>query len=433
MGGQLNAFQLALEATPPVSIRLNPVKPINDFENMERVLWHPQGRYMPERPIFTVDPLFHAGTYYVQEASSMAIYQALHQVVDLNQKLKVLDFCAAPGGKSTLLASAISPSSFLLANEAIKSRIEPLRQNLLKWGNSNYMVSNHDPADFSGLDGFFDVVLVDAPCSGEGLFRKDSKAVNEWSLENVALCAARQKRILASAKKLVKNGGILIYSTCTYNDRENDQNIEWILNEGFFENIKLSLPEGWGIKETTFGYQFYPHFVKGEGFYMSILKKNGSNEKIFTNKKLKNGWTYLSKKEKAIVDPWIENPQQLSFFKKPNNEIVAVPIDLESIFIKTAASLKRRSFGTLIGAIKNKKLIPAHGFALSNIIKKEMDAIEPDVVSALQFLRKDNFEINSKRKGWNLIRHKGHNLGWVKLLGNRFNNYFPNEWRIRRY
>ena len=433
LGDGIRLFQQAFEEPLPISIRLNPFKPVDRFEGLEQVPWYPLGKYLPERLIFTLDPHFHAGTYYVQEASSMAIYQAVYQSIDLSKSQKVLDLCAAPGGKTTLLASVLSSNSFLLANEVIKSRIAPLRQNLAKWGTQNYMVSNHDPQDFSKLTGFFDVVLVDAPCSGEGLFRKYPKAVKEWSLEQVGHCSARQKRILTEALELVKEGGVLIYSTCTYNEKENDQNIKWLLKQGFFEPLQLTLPQEWGILQTQFGYQFYPGWLKGEGFFMSVLKKHGSKPDRPNKKGIKNEWPYLPKKDLAVIEPWIENPQHFSFFLKPNNEIVAVPKELEEIFLMAASSLKRRSFGISIGTIKQNKLIPSHEFALSHIVHKNVKAIDLDLESAIRFLKKESFEMNATEKGWRIVQYQGHNLGWVKLVGSRFNNYLPNEWRIRRF
>ncbi|MEZ4933616.1 MAG: RNA methyltransferase [Saprospiraceae bacterium] len=431
LGNKTLRFQQALQEPVPVSIRLNPIKPNDVFANFEKVPWHPQGRYLPERPLFTLDPLFHAGTYYVQEASSMAIHQALIQCVDLEKKINVLDLCAAPGGKSTLLLSAISPESFLLANEVIKSRVAPLRQNLIKWGHTNFMVSNHDPIDFAGLNGFFDVVLIDAPCSGEGLFRKDPNAMKEWSLDQVGLCSARQKRILSTAHQLVKNGGLLVYSTCTYNDFENDQNVDWLLAQDKFELCPLEFPEDWGIEKTRFGYQFFPNRLKGEGFYLSVLKYRNGPSQSNGKQKLKSEWPFLSKQELKAVEPWIENPARFKFFQKPNFEIVAVPNDLEDNFLKVASQLNRRSFGLNIGQLKQKKLIPSHELTLSQAVNKNLPSIELDLEAALNFLRKENFSANTNDTGWHLVKYQGNNLGWVKLLGNRFNNYLPNEWRIK--
>lgn len=431
LGNKTPEFQQSLQEPLPVSIRLNPNKPNTVYGNSEKVRWHPMGRYLPERPLFTLDPLFHAGTYYVQEASSMAIYQALLQSVNLDERINVLDLCAAPGGKSTLLLSAISSNSFLLANEVIKSRIAPLKQNLTKWGHTNFMVSNHDPADFEGLNGYFDVVLVDAPCSGEGLFRKDPKAMNEWSLVQVGVCSARQKRILNTAHKLVKSGGLLIYSTCTYNDFENDQNVEWLLSQGKFKLHPIEFPEEWRVEKTRFGYQFYPDRLKGEGFYLSVIKNISEPKPSIEMQKLKREWPYLSKNELKIVEPWIENSADFIFFQKPNLEIVAVSKVLEDVFLKVASNLNRRSFGLNIGQLKQSKLVPSHELALSLAVNKNLPFIELELDAALNFLRKENFEVKTNATGWHLVKYQGNNLGWVKLLGNRFNNYLPNEWRIK--
>ncbi len=432
-GLDLNRFREALLGTAPVSIRLNPFKPIPDFDDCESVPWHPLGKYLPERPNFTLDPLFHAGTYYVQEASSMAICQALFQHTDLSKKMTVLDLCAAPGGKSTVLLSAISPDSFLLANEVIKARIPALRQNLTKWGRTNFMVSQHDPADFAGLKGTFDVVLVDAPCSGEGLFRKDPNACREWSLEQVGLCSARQRRILGEAQALVKAGGLLIYSTCTYNKLENDQQVEALLETGQFNVAPLTFPAEWGIAATQYGYQFYPNRLRGEGFYMSVLKNNGETAPAGTRQKVRKEFTRLSKKELAPIESWVAEPGQFAFFQKPNQEIVAIPKDLEEHFLLVANNLSRRSFGLHIGQVKQHKLVPSHELALSHLTSNRIPAVELDLEPARDFLRKEPFALDTPQKGWHLIRFRGHDLGWAKLLGNRFNNYLPTEWRIRNY
>ena len=427
----VNPFLVSLTAPVPVSIRLNPLKKTKVFSHHPQVLWHPEGRYLPERPVFTLDPLFHAGTYYVQEASSMFMQEALQQTVNLGLPLKVLDLCAAPGGKSTLLASAISKDSFLLANEVIKKRIDSLKHNLTKWGNENVMISNHDSKDFSPFKGFFDVVCVDAPCSGEGLFRKDPKAIKEWSLDHVAHCSARQRRILFAANKLVKEEGILIYSTCTYNEEENDKNVEWLTNLGGFENIKLSIKKEWGIVETEFGYQFFPHMVKGEGFYLAVLKKNF----LPTGKKAKiksiNGLSLLSKNEVKSLEPWVTDAEHFMFYQRPNFEVVAVPKKLIDIYLNIASKIKRRSFGVTIGVLKNKKFIPSHALALSQLCNKNLPYIELSKEAALRYLKKENFPLNKDQKGWHLVKYEGLNLGWIKMLGHRFNNYLPNDWRIR--
>lgn len=432
LGGEYNEFIASLEKPPIVSLRFHPNKAIEAYTGADKVPWHPQGRYLDERPSFTLDPAFHAGAYYVQEASSMFLHEALRQTVDLSKRLKVLDLCAAPGGKSTLLLSTISQSGFVLANEAIRNRVGALNQNMEKWGLANAAVSNHDPADFAALVGFFDVVLVDAPCSGEGLFRKDPNAVNEWSEQNLNLCSARQQRILEEAKNLVCPGGVLIYSTCTFNPTENQEKVQWLLSQGDFEYCPLALEENWGIVDTKFGYQFYPHKTRGEGFFIACLRKIDSN--IISKKTTQNPfkqWKKLGKKELEILSEWMDETGHFAFFEKPDQNITAIPVAQIENFETIGSVLNRRAFGLNVGSFKKHDFIPSHELALSVHIHPQVPSIDLNRESALQYLRKENFEIDTDSKGWHLVRYKGLGLGWAKLLGNRINNYLPNEWRVR--
>jgi NOL1/NOP2/sun family putative RNA methylase len=262
------------------SVRINAFKPSDLFNSKEHVPWCEDGRYLKERPSFTADPLFHAGCYYVQEASSMFLEQVLKHSADLSKNLRVLDLCAAPGGKSTLISSLLNKNSLLLANEIIKTRVPVLSDNLSKWGPENNYVSNNDPKDFKRLEGYFDVIVADAPCSGSGMFRKDPAAINEWSENMVDLCSQRQKRILADVYPALKQNGILIYSTCSYSKQENEEISDWLCEEFDVESIPIPLKTEWGILETLsdqhkcFGYRFYPHKVKGEGFFIAAFRKN---------------------------------------------------------------------------------------------------------------------------------------------------------------
>ncbi|MCC6726047.1 MAG: RsmB/NOP family class I SAM-dependent RNA methyltransferase, partial [Saprospiraceae bacterium] len=314
LGNDFSAFLASLEQIPPVSLRLNPSKPASDFERSEPIPWHPDGRYLPERLVFTTDPRFQGGAYYVQEASSMLLYEALRQTMGIGQPLRVLDLCAAPGGKSTLLLSAIGQDGFLLANEVIQSRIAPLKMNLEKWGHVNMAVSNHDPADFGQLEGFFDVVLVDAPCSGEGLFRKDDDASSHWSESNVEICASRQQRILAEAKGLVRQGGVLLYSTCTFNTLENERNVNWLLENGGFAEEKLDLPANWGISEEKLGYQCYPHKVRGEGFFFACLRKTVEQPIAKASAKPPKDWQRLTANQLGSVSEFVAQAADFEFF-----------------------------------------------------------------------------------------------------------------------
>ena len=271
----------ALEGEQPVSIRLNEDKlPESSFSlfrsSFRHVPWSTAGYYLDKRLTFTFDPLFHAGCYYVQEASSMFVEQALRRYVG-EGPVVMLDLCAAPGGKSTHARSVLPAGSLLVANEVIRNRSQVLAENLTKWGHSGVVVTNNDPADFSSLTDFFDVILTDVPCSGEGMFRKDPVAVSEWSGENVEICWQRQRRIVTDIWPCLKSGGILIYSTCTYNTKENEENIRWIRDEFGAEVLPLEISTDWNITgnllsgEDFPAYRFLPHRTKGEGFFLAAL------------------------------------------------------------------------------------------------------------------------------------------------------------------
>src|SRR6187401_1669759 len=260
------------------SIRINPSKKSEIVNLKSKISWTDHGYYLETRPSFTFDPLFHAGCYYVQEASSMFLAQALKQTVDLSQPLKVLDLCAAPGGKSTHLLSLISKESLLVSNEVIRSRANILTDNIVKWGCSNVIVTNNDPRDFQRLENYFDVIVVDAPCSGSGLFRRDPEAIGEWSEQNVALCSQRQQRILADVLPALKNGGVLIYSTCSYSRQEDELIAEWLKDELKINNEELIISPEWNIVQSDVGYRLWPDKVKGEGFFIACFRKNDSND-----------------------------------------------------------------------------------------------------------------------------------------------------------
>ena len=426
LGSEYTEFEASYSLPTPVSIRLNPLKYEADGEVIP---WCESGRYLPERPVFTLDPSFHAGAYYVQEASSMLVGYALSKVANVSKPLIVLDLCAAPGGKTTHLTSILHPDSVVVANEVIKGRVNILKENIQKWGYPNVYVSNHDPKDFEALHDFFDVVLVDAPCSGEGLFRKDPAACNEWSSASITTCVFRQQRILATTAELVKVDGILIYSTCTFNHQENQDNALWLINNFQFEEIKLDFPSDWGIIEKEHGYQCFPHKVRGEGFYLSVFRKKSGP--VFTFK----SFDFKSfKKLPFILLPeikkWVKTPEQFCYFIKPNNDVIAIlesQIDEAKILDKT---LFTKGLGFEVGIIKGKDFIPSHGLALSTSLGTNTSIVELSKENALRFLKREHFELDAE-KGWVLIQYKGLGLGWVKNLGSRFNNYLPNEWRIR--
>lgn len=418
----------------PTSIRINPFKK-SSFKTDEQVLWCAQGGYLDERPSFTFDPLFHAGCYYVQEASSMfidPIYKYISQNCD--EPVKLLDLCAAPGGKSTLLNSAIKSSDLLVSNEIIKTRVPVLCDNLNRWGTANTIVTNNDPRDFSRLTGFFDLILVDAPCSGSGMFRKDPAAIDEWSEANVNLCHQRQERILADVYPALKQDGCLIYSTCSYSHQENEDILDWLCSEFDMETIRIPIYKEWGIVETespkhkAWGYRFYPGQVKGEGLFAACLRKKDSSGElpVFKNK----GNQKLPAKEIDMVKPYLTNPDEFYLFKV-NDEWLAINHQHKESLEMLQKFLYLKKSGIRIGKLMGNDLIPDHELALSIYINKEkVMQTELDRQQAIQYLRRDNIILNTTGKGWSLMNFDGHPLGWAKLLPNRINNYFPKELRI---
>lgn len=426
------AFMAALQAPPPVSIRMNPQKSSSVQRPTSNVPWHPLGFYLAERPVFTLDPSFHAGAYYVQEASSMFFYEALRQTVDFSKKLKVLDLCAAPGGKSTLLADLLSPESLLVANEVIRSRVGVLRENLEKWGASNIAVTSAEVEELAALEGFFDVVVADAPCSGEGLFRKDADAVREWSPANVELCSARQRRILAAAAAALAPGGVLAYSTCTFNRSENEGNASWLTQNFDLELLRLKIPAEWGIVETEGGYRFFPHRVRGEGFFISIFRKK---EGVLKKQNPSSAFKSLKPLAKNLVPEaarWLKAGADIRFFQTPSGEVLALPAALEGEYLFLDKFLKNKWFGTAVGEFKGKDFVPSHALALSQLVSPGLPALDLSREQALLFLKKETFDVPPETpRGWALARFEGLNLGWVKVLPGRMNNYLPPERRIR--
>lgn len=420
-----------------VSIRTNPNKIGElDIQNLieSPVPWSTNGYYLSERPSFTLDPQFHAGTYYVQEASSMFLETAMQQVCDLSQPLKVLDLCAAPGGKSTLLQSAISRDSLLVSNEVIKTRVKILCENITKWGGSNVVVTNNDPKDFQRLPEFFDVIVVDAPCSGSGLFRKDPSAIEEWSFNNVELCGQRQQRILADVMGSLKVGGKLIYSTCSYSPAEDEEMIQWLLNNYPLESIQLNLQSQWNITETNtssakgYGYKFFPDKVKGEGFFIACFTKTNSTvSEGITNSKAK--LISPTNAEINIAKSYLKNADSFSFIKL-TNDILAIDNFIKEDITLLQGNLYVKKAGIRMGTVIKNDLIPDHEFVLSNVAETNFPTVALDKTNALNYLRRNDFEFDTNIKGWGILQYHNFSLGLAKFLPNRINNYYPKEWRI---
>lgn len=386
----------ALAKEAPVSIRLNPFKrdkvsPSLNMETFESVPWCSQGYYLDQRLSFTFDPLFHAGCYYVQEASSMFLEQVMRQfVVD---PVCMLDLCAAPGGKTTLMRSLSPDGSLLVANEVIRNRSQVLVENVIKWGHPDVVVTRNDPADFKGLEGFFDVILADVPCSGEGMFRKDPGAISAWSPENVEVCWRRQRRILADGWPCLKPGGLLIYSTCTYNIKENEENVYWMMEEFGAEALRVDVPVEWNVTGNLFNdafpvYRFLPHKTKGEGFFLAVLRKEGGKPSGCSG----NREAILHKRLRVI---------------KPS--------------------------GVEPGTQKGKDILPSHARAMSSTLPSGLyPACELTYEQAIAYLRKEAIVLDaSVPRGYVLVTYRSIPLGFVKNVCDRANNLYPRDWRIR--
>lgn len=431
------------------SIRINPAKlsgtasaniggsPLRGQTNGntpgEKIPWSSFGYYLEERPSFTFDPIFHAGAYYVQEASSMFLEQALRQTTDLSRPLRVLDLCAAPGGKSTLIASLLSPESLLVSNEVIRTRVTVLQENMVKWGVPNTILTNNDPRDFGRMNDYFDVIVVDAPCSGSGLFRRDPEAIGEWSEDNVQLCSQRQQRILADCWPALKKDGVLIYSTCSYSKEEDEDILDWTMEELQASSCKLQAEDEWGIVETTgkkggFGYRFYPDKVKGEGFFIACVRKKDGQTFSFPKNK-RQAIEKLTKQEEERMKGWINSDTPVAYFRH-NDLVNGLPASLMDDLSYLQSNCYLKKAGLTAGKLAVKEFIPEHDLALSTLIRKDIPAINLTREEAIQYLRKEEIRTDSAHRGWALAQYEGYNLGWVKILPNRINNYYPKEWRI---
>ncbi|MES1217214.1 MAG: Fmu (Sun) domain protein, partial [Bacteroidota bacterium] len=397
----------------------------------EKIPWTEYGYYLKERPSFTFDPLFHSGSYYVQEASSMFLEQALKQTVDLSKPLKVLDLCAAPGGKSTHIQSLISKDSILVSNEVIRSRANVLKDNIIKWGCNNVVVTNNDPKEFGKLENYFDVIVVDAPCSGSGLFRRDEEAMTEWSLNNVQLCSQRQQRILADILPTLKKNGVLIYSTCSYSKEEDEEIMDWVTEELSIISCPLSVHKDWNITEVmsssgAFGYRFWPDKIKGEGFFMACFRRTDGEFDSLQKKKSKR--SALTKSERDIVEKWV-NTDGLQFIKYEDT-VYAWADQLAADFNLLLTQLRVIYSGTIIGELMGDKLIPHHALALSRLVNEAIIRTDLNYEQAIEYLQRKDLKIQNAEKGWRLVSFQGKIIGWINVLPGRINNYYPKELRI---
>lgn len=425
-----NQLLEAINIPSVTSIRKHPSKGIHsNIELGEKIPWCNNAFYLNQRPSFTLDPSFHAGAYYVQESSSMFLEEILNQLFE-EKDIKILDLCAAPGGKSTLIASWLNGEGLLVSNEVIKSRAQILLENITKWGYANTWVTGTDAFVLGGLDEFFDCIVLDAPCSGEGLFRKDKAAIDEWSEANCDLCAGRQRKIVAEILPALYEGGYLIYSTCTFNPAENDENIKWMTAQLPLEIVSMNISNYSEVVATdSGGIAFYPHHTKGEGFYCCVLRKTAS---VKSNENIRRHSIKLDKlEEKSIaIGKYVNNATHF-YWTSLQQKIAAIPMGLKKSFEQVSAVTKILGGYLAIGEIKGKDLIPDHALSMSIHVGEPFPAIELNYQNALYFLARKDFKLESLSPGWTTLTHQSLPLGFAKVLPNRFNNYYPPEWRIR--
>lgn len=373
----------SFEEPVPVSIRLNPKKTEGlQVIDGEQAPWCRNGYYLKQRPNFTFDPLFHAGCYYVQEAASMFLDEVLRQCISLTSHLSPLtslDLCAAPGGKSTLLRAALPEDCVLYSNEPIRNRASILLENVTKWGYDNHYVTNAYPKDYRKSKMKFDIILCDVPCSGEGMFRKDETTIREWSPQQVEKCWQLQRDIVSDAWRCLNDGGLLIYSTCTFNTKENEENIRWMLSE--FDDAQIvpieTKPE-WNITGSLLNgfdepvYRFIPGISRGEGLFMCVLSKGER----------------LTVRSRRTASP------------KPSD---------------------RKS-----EAVGLKPLISDVTLQASDI------NVELTYAQAMAYLRHEALVLpEDTPRGLVNVCFMGHPLGLIKNIGTRANNLYPKEWKIK--
>ena len=435
----------------PVSIRLNPFKAqsLDVTEGLYdcTVPWcRLTGRYLRERPNFTFDPLLHAGLYYVQEAASMIVDHIVRTFI--NQPVRMLDLCAAPGGKSTALRAALPEGSVLFSNEPMRTRAQILSENLQKFGHEDVIVTNNYPRDYRKAGIMFDAILADVPCSGEGMFRKDDGARAEWSQQNVDNCWQLQREIVSDIWKCLQPGGLLIYSTCTFNAHEDEENVEWIASELGADIIELPVEEPWNITPAVVGNaqvcRFLPGISRSEGLFVAVLRKHGESETtaLYTSaanskpkKDRKNQRKQTAQSGKQLSTDTMQALRTPDNFtaRRNGDEIIAIPKRWADTYDAAASTLKIMHAGVTLGTEKGRDIIPDQSLAMSRQLN--IDAypqVELSYTEAINFLRKEAVTLpEGTPRGFVVVTYLGYPLGMEKNIGNRANNLYPTEWRIK--
>lgn len=434
--GERDALLTALDTEPEVSIRFNSKADNAEslvMESLEcradgRVVWIDNAVYLDHRPQFTMDPLLHQGCYYVQEASSMFLAQAISKCV--NGPVKALDLCAAPGGKSTLLAGLLPQGSLLISNEIQRSRAQILAENMIKWGSPGVMVTCNSPKQVGESSLMFDIIAVDAPCSGEGMFRKDEVAVRDWSLKNVEMCASRQRQIIEDIWPALKPGGYMIYSTCTFNRQEDEDNVRWIMDKFGAQTVDLNPDPKWNIagsltEDDLPVYHFMQHRTRGEGFFLCLLRKPEGYQVALKGRPFKADISKIPSECKT----WVKDGY--GFFIK-NESVFALPSALKDDMWQAGQELYALVPGIEVAVMKGHDWVPAHSLAMSSVLNRDaFNTVEVTRQQALAYLHCDALRLEDVPRGIVLLTFKNIPLGFVKNIGNRANNMYPQEWRIR--
>lgn len=429
----------ALDGDPVVSVRYNPYKTTSK-PALEPVPWSRYGFYLTERPSFTLDPSLHGGAYYVQEASSMFLEAVFGAIADSEAPLRILDLCAAPGGKTTLLSSLAGPESLIVANEPVRARAAVLSDNVRRWGIGNVVVTSADPARFAPFGHYFDLILVDAPCSGEGMFRKDPAARGEWSENNVRQCAARQDDILREAWRALRPGGTLIYSTCTFNRDEDEGSLERMLawaGDEVAAPYPVDVDPAWGIVEGEVGpfrtFRFFPHRTVGEGFFAAVARKAPDAP----------GRQRLPKGRRSMVAPadrasvgelrrWVREPDRMVFGTVAGTGYAWYGEQAEAVKTLSEA-LPVICSGVALGQLFKGRLKPDPALAFFDGLERGAVPVAGlDDEQALRYLRRQEVAAGALAEGVNLVTARGRALGFAKRIGARVNNMYPNSLRILR-
>ena len=430
------ALFLALDTVSPIAVRLNPYKCGEEgvWSDGEQVAWSRNGRTLKERPSFTLDTAFHAGAYYVQEAASQFI-----DYVIANEELqgkRVLDMCAAPGGKTTIYSIAVGEDGLVVANEYVRSRANVLADNVRKWGLGNVLVVNNAPEHIAQFEGWFDLVAVDAPCSGEGMFRKEEVAREDWSEDAVRMCAMRQLSIVRDAWQSLKDGGLFIYSTCTFNGEEDEGLLRAFIEEQgevFEPSANIDIDESWGIVKGEVGafqtFRFFPHKTDSEGLFVAVARKSESTTQR-TPKARKKVMQEVDKTSRKELAKWLHKADEFTFamvadtiYCYRNEQFKAVQ--------SLSEGLTAIYSGVAMGQIFKGKLKP--DWALSQFVGLDRNAVaieELDEARALDYLRKHDIAVGNMEEGMNLVTHNGRALGFAKRVGQRCNNLYPNSLKI---